>query len=287
MSKFQPSPEQQSIYDCMLDPTGPNILIQACAGSGKTTTLIEGLRLPCCAALDPRTFSIQTTVFLAFNKAIAEELSRRCPSGVQCSTFHSLGFRALLASLPRNRKPELRGNKVSKLCFNRLGEHPDVQPLIKLVSLLKSCWPRPSSVSELCSLHDLDFEKRSNADLAFSILDRSNEDLSTIDFDDMLYLPVLRNLEFQKADWLFVDEAQDTNDIQLEILDRMRGPRTRFVAVGDRHQAIYGFRGANADSMDRIRSRFQCTELPLSVSYRCSQSVVREAQKYLKQEIQN
>jgi superfamily I DNA/RNA helicase len=100
----------------------------------------------------------------------------------------------------------------------------------------------------------------------------------------MLYMPVMLGVSFDHYNYIFVDEAQDTNDIQLDILDRLRAPKSRFVAVGDPHQAIYGFRGANADSMSRIARRFSCDTYPLSVSYRCPKAVVREAQKFLKGE---
>jgi superfamily I DNA/RNA helicase len=97
----------------------------------------------------------------------------------------------------------------------------------------------------------------------------------------MLYMPVMYGIAFNHYNYIFVDEAQDTNDIQLEILSRLCAPRCRIVAVGDPHQAIYGFRGANADSMTRITERFSCKTFPLSVSYRCPKAVVKEAQRYL------
>jgi superfamily I DNA/RNA helicase len=57
-------------------------------------------------------------------------------------------------------------------------------------------------------------------------------------------------------------------------------PYGRLIAVGDPSQAIYGFRGADATAMTDMQREFNMTVLPLSVSYRCSQSVVKEAQKY-------
>jgi superfamily I DNA/RNA helicase len=50
------------------------------------------------------------------------------------------------------------------------------------------------------------------------------------------------------------------------------------VAVGDPRQAIYGFRGADSDSLNNIAKTFNCVNLPLSISYRCPKAVVREAQ---------
>src|SRR5215813_1506626 len=93
MSQFIPSPQQQAIFDQLklgLDGGG-NIIVDAKAGSGKTTTIVEGMNyIPKVGGL-----IMPKVVFLAFNKSIAETLGRRCPTGTICSTFHSLGFRAL------------------------------------------------------------------------------------------------------------------------------------------------------------------------------------------------
>jgi superfamily I DNA/RNA helicase len=116
------------------------------------------------------------------------------------------------------------------------------------------------------------------------------------DFDDMLYLCVKEGLILPKYDFIFVDEAQDTNAIQRAMLRKMlnvlpsnadeetqkKFKETRIIAVGDPAQAIYGFRGANSDSLDLIAKEFNCTKLPLTVSYRCPQAVVRYAQQWVK-----
>lgn len=51
----------------------------------------------------------------------------------------------------------------------------------------------------------------------------------------------------------------------------------RIIFVGDERQAIYGFAGADADSVARIKSEFNCTVMPLSVTYRCPKAIVAEA----------
>ena len=61
----------------------------------------------------------------------------------------------------------------------------------------------------------------------------------------------------------------------------MLKPGGRLVAVGDRHQAIYGFTGADADSMDLIAKDFAAAELPLTVTYRCPKAVVALAHQWV------
>lgn len=279
-----------------LNPWTKNLCISAVAGSGKTTTIVEGLKvLP---KTVPGGFLPPKTTFLAFNKAIAETLQQRVPRHVACSTFHSLGFRALKDSGQATRDTKVDGRKCAKLVFDRVGRDcPDVAAIIKLVSLCKSRWPAAQSsrdVEDLLDLHELSFDDpREAISTVLRVLEKSNSDLRTIDFDDMLWLPVLLGCRFSTQDYIFVDEAQDTNDIQLEILDRLQHPwvsnqpdeqysKTRLCFVGDPWQAIYGFRGANADSMSRITTRFSCKTLPLDVSYRCPKLIVQEAQRWMK-----
>jgi DNA helicase-2/ATP-dependent DNA helicase PcrA len=102
-----------------------------------------------------------------------------------------------------------------------------------------------------------------------------------LDFDDQLYLPLLFGLKIKKYDWVFLDEAQDTNPVRRALATRALAPQGRLGAVGDQHQAIYGFTGANADALDLIRDQFNCVELPLTVSYRCPRLVVEAAREFV------
>src|SRR5262249_45049744 len=52
-------------------------------------------------------------------------------------------------------------------------------------------------------------------------------------------------------------------------------------AVGDPHQAIYGFTGADNDSIDIIKQDFKAKEMPLTVTYRCPKLVVKMAQSWV------
>ena len=284
---FEPSPQQQAIFNEIAkglefcDMPFFNILVDAKAGSGKTTTIVESMRyIPRESLVPPR------TVFLAFNKSIADTLRSKCPPGVICSTFHSLGRRALVGSglVPPN--VQLDTNKARKLVWNAISDRddPDTRNICRLVSMAKTVAADVGEIDfeEVCYHHDIVLERPERGiNIVRSVVEATLQDTSSIDFDDMLYMPVMYNIAFDHYNYVFVDEAQDTNDIQLEILSRLCAPRCRFVAVGDPHQAIYGFRGANADSMSRISQRFGCKTYPLSVSYRCPKAVVREAQRYL------
>ncbi len=301
---FQITPQHADIFSAF-DAGETNIIIQSVAGSGKSSTCEQLMRrIP--LRRNPEDLLCVSGVYLAFNKTTADEFKTRVPAHLQSSTFHSLSFRALKQILPdRGRNVRVDGRKVSKLVWDSGCQQADVLPICRLVGLLKSV---PSSgaaghegvePSALAELHEISFsDEKAAFRIAASVLAKSDADLKVIDFDDMLRLAVLLDAPFDQMDYVFVDEAQDTNEIQLEILERLQKPKfvatypednwraglslTRFVFVGDPWQAIYGFRGANTDSMSRIASRFSCKSFPLSVSYRCPKAVVREAQKYMK-----
>lgn len=99
-----------------------------------------------------------------------------------------------------------------------------------------------------------------------------------IDFDDMIYMPLLQNVRMAQYDWVLVDEAQDSNPVRRAMVKRMLKPGGRAIFVGDDRQAIYGFTGADNDALDVISREFSTSELPLTVTYRCPKAVVALAQ---------
>ena len=103
-----------------------------------------------------------------------------------------------------------------------------------------------------------------------------------IDYEDMIYMPLVAQVYTWPQDWVLVDEAQDTNPARRAFVAKILKPTTgRSVWVGDPSQAIYGFTGADSDSLESIKKSFGAIELPLTVSYRCPKSVVRLAQTWV------
>jgi ATP-dependent exoDNAse (exonuclease V) beta subunit len=95
-------------------------------------------------------------------------------------------------------------------------------------------------------------------------------------------MPVLHNLPLlhpntgEKPDWAMVDECQDLCPTERLMVEKI-SPRT--ISVGDPNQSIYAFKGADPDSMAKLRNGLHADELPLSICYRCSKAVIAEAQK--------
>ena len=287
---FTPSPNQLAIFNFIQSGRG-SAIVAAVAGSGKTTTIVEALKY-----IPPT----QTVLFLAFNKSIAEELKTRVPCNVAASTFHSLGFSALKRVPNFKGKDEarkvdliLRDTIFGQPYFNKKKYDLYANFIRRLVSFAKGAIglgalerDLPELWLQIVESQEMYVEEEEGASIEEGIklaqltLAESIKSDALVDFDDMLYLPLLRSARFNLYDYIFVDEAQDTNAIQREILRRCGKPSTRFIFVGDESQAIYGFRGADADAMQLLQEQFKATTLPLDVCYRCASAIVREAQKY-------
>lgn len=285
---FTPSPEQQIFLDWISNGRGSAVL-EAVAGAGKTTTLVEGVKL------------MKGSVFLgAYNKKMADELKERIAGmpGKMAGTFHSAGFSAIRRSVDNVEidDKKVRGI-VEKIVENTSLDEPEfLTAVCKLVSLAKQTGfyvdklvPRVEHRywMELVMRFDVADSLPEDADLdvlcttADRVLRVSNEQKSVIDFDDMVYLPLLRNLRMFRNDWVLVDEAQDTNAVRRELAARMLKPGGRLIAVGDPHQAIYGFTGADGQSLEMIKQKFNAITLHLTVSWRCPKAVVAVAREYV------
>ncbi len=104
----------------------------------------------------------------------------------------------------------------------------------------------------------------------------------------MTYLDLLENAcELLKEDghfapdWIIVDEVQDSDDIQLKLLDCMKMEHTHLFAVGDPNQVIYSWRGSALNVFYTLRSRYQAKELTLPINYRSSGSILEAARFFL------
>jgi superfamily I DNA/RNA helicase len=113
---------------------------------------------------------------------------------------------------------------------------------------------------------------------SIKLLKASNARTNSIDFDDMIYLPLLLNLKIPAYDNVLLDEAQDINATRRELAFRSIKPGGRLIAVGDPNQAIYGFTGADPRSLARITRRANADTYPLTICWRCDAEIIKSAQ---------
>lgn len=270
------SKEQNKIEEFLLSDDS-SLIIQALAGSGKTTTLIKVV-LP---SLLKKGVFIEDILVLMFSKNVNVEFEKRLKEEglpVRSATFHSAGL-----SLLKNSFGTQVDFKKCKRLSKELGIESDnvskLSSFCKIYGLgaIAGLKINSSNISKVADRHLIEVD---DAEIyqCEQLLFASLKDTKFCDFDDMIWLPVFHNLKCD-YNYVVVDECQDNSDLRNEFIKKCCGD-CKLIAVGDRHQSIFSFAGSNNDSMDELKSYFKAKELPLTTTYRCSKNVTNFAKKW-------
>ena len=231
--------------------------VNAFAGSGKTTTLVELAK----RNKDKR------FLFLVFNRAVKEELSRKLPLNAVVYTVHGLAYKYL--------RGKIKGKIVSRRDFTdavinllNLPERDYFYGKFLTDFLEAYCNSEYGKLSEevIEKILLLNYEIRKRALAIFGekfkenreeLIGRLLEDLKyiiyavnkgSLPFTHDLYLKIFHLIwekwreDFEVFDAVVVDEGQDLNGVQKDLFVSL--PIAKRVIVGDRNQSIYGWRGA-------------------------------------------
>lgn len=291
-TEFKASLFQQGIFDWIRNGRGDGI-VNAVAGSGKTTTLVQSSKLLFGDAL-----------FVAFSKEIQLTLQGRIQgSGMISRTVHSIGYQALRSYIKVPLKDPTRNkDKINKLARRWLDDHAELfkdyehkervdfpDTLTKLCNMARVCLSDPRNIRELESVawkFGIDAYADELYDGVLPILKDAAwlaQDEGVVDFTDYIWLPWYWDLPVQQYSWVFVDECQDLSAAQLDLVLKCRAKGGRMLFVGDPHQAIFGFAGADCESYWKIKTTTNAQELPLSVCYRCPSDVLKLAREIVPQ----
>lgn len=227
----------------------------------------------------------KSATFLAFNVKIKDELNDRLPAGYSAINSHSLGNR-LLKTVNKSTRVDYKKwqtlceQVVNDLHFRTEETYNARRMLESLCSKVMLTQTDPKDIDAVLAVAE-HFRIGSEDDPArthriASVVDRTIskaisiwEKTGEINFDEMIYLPVVKQLQPPQFKWVFTDECQDLNILQQEIAFRSCAPGGRMIFVGDVRQAIYGFAGADTVGFQRIIERTSAKVLPLNVCYRC------------------
>lgn len=273
--------DQQEAFWATLETSEANVMLVARAGAGKSFSAKEGMKR--LLEADP----IARLAYVAFNRSIADEFQVGLPPGATATTMHSAGYAALRSALPNLGSPDR--NKVYRFVDHVFPRRDKITRQAKmatarLVGLCKGHLlndPTDDDLTCLSASHGVNIPKGFSEyvfEAVPSILDATLADTSTIDFNDMIWMPVRMGLSFPALDALFVDEAQDLDACQHALVMAM-SDQGRMIVIGDPRQAIYGFRGADTRSMATLGSHLSgsgrgLVELPLTKTRRCPSSHV-------------
>lgn len=291
INRVAPSIKQQAIYD-LFHNTNYNIIINAVAGSGKTTTLMQLLEQ-----------INEKALFLAFNKSIQTEIQEKIDSrGLKMGkalTMHALGLLAI-----RNWKTtRINNSKNYELVRKLQDDFPEHfgRRKMRWEDKLRASFTLMdmNDVSRMFLTDDYETVVEAMVSIDKSVYEfpgikevweqmltyryaAYEENTVEVDFQDMIFLAAHKNLEIPlEPTYLFIDECQDLNLAQHKMINNFieQGTIRKWVAVGDKNQAIYGFSGASGESFNMFLDKGNVRQMPLDMCYRCPRSVVTEANK--------
>lgn len=277
---FTPTDEQTRAVDRF--HTGDHMALQAGAGTGKTSTLAllaKGTR--------------RRGRYIAYNRAIARDATTRFPSTVTCKTAHALAYAAIghryARRLDAPRRPAWKtGQDLGITKPVRIAGH-DLMPTTLSNTVVRTvtrfCHSADTTITDhhVLPLRGLDSPTAHSqltaivlpfARKAWEDLQRSDDGVVRFDPDHFLKIWSLTNPRIP-ADYLLLDEAQDTNPVVEHVFNSQRD-HAQLVLVGDSAQAIYHWRGAKD-----VMTGFDGTHLTLSQSFRFGPHLAREANRWL------
>lgn len=277
---------QKDIFDYIEHGQG-HLVVEAAAGSGKTFTLIK------CLELIPNDKRILLT---AFNKDIVNELKKKAKEfpNVECKTLHGLGMLMVMKNVDEmSPVPEIfkyssqfysNPSAYTKINLFRLKKHDRktyMDNVKKYVDFARYfLCQTPKDLDEIEKAYEIE-TVADEKEVAMKLLEWGKSNLKTMDYTDMIWLPNVLNLKpiGLQYDYIMVDECQDMNKAERELVLKCFKMGTRMVSVGDENQLIYQFSGSDKDSLNTLKNLPNTKCLPLSISYRCADSIVEYAQR--------
>lgn len=276
LEDFHPDTEEQAQ---LTNYTGKKLVVVAFAGSGKTTTLIKyAIKNPSLRIL-----------YIAYNKAIADESTEKFPSNVTCMTAHSLAYHGLGKEYRDKLQNNLRLNdiidlfgldkhkegvyefagQISTAINNFLGsadQKPDVWHLPEFGQKISFSPPWKEKARHQLFLVNEVWNKMKDLDSPFPI---------THDGYLKLYQLSKPNLALRFGA-ILLDEAQDTTPVVASLVMEQD---LATILVGDPHQQIYRWRGAD----NALHSEYTTTadRLYLTNSFRFGPQVAMVANALL------
>lgn len=280
MPSRRPTPEQDAAIAAFRG--GADLVLQAGAGTGKTTTLTM---LGKATRWQGR--------YIAFNKAIATEAEKKFGGNVRCSTAHKLAFKAVghrfaeRLGLPRMSTAKLAQllGITSQVTIGARNLKPMSLCSIARETVLQYCY----SADDVLDRHHVRWQKGITTEhehdqlteLVLPIAEKMWADLQTPDRGRVPFKPdhFLKMWALARprihGEFLLLDEAQDTNPA-VEQVFLAQGTHAQLVMVGDSAQAIYGWRGARD-----VMTGFAGRQLALSHSFRFGPAIAGEANRWL------
>ena len=284
--EFTSSEYQKAVFEKILHGTG-NLVINASAGSAKTTTIENCLRF---IPDDKR------KLFLAFNVAIVQKLKKEVieSDSIEIMTFHGLGVRVL-------RENGFEFKEVDDYKYVRyVKQHIDeitvykehaslreygltyIENILSMINYARYYDAlRVRDIKKVADIYGI-VPVRDEFEVVRQVLIWGKDQTEIIDHTDMIWLPCVHNLTTKRYifDYVFIDEAQDTTIAHQLLVDKTFGRGCRFVAVGDVRQQINVWCGATERALNNYQNRPNTERKNLTITYWCPKLVVEMAKEF-------
>lgn len=260
--------EQKAIVDSFA--TGASLRVIAYAGTGKTYTLKQM----------SQTVPRLSGTYLAFNKSIAVEASKKFGPRVDCRTAHSMAWRTVASNkMPVDKMTTALNNRVVRQALREGSLSGERMAPLVAATIRRYCHSS-KAVMDISHVPKLQEEALPEM-LAYILTDAQNiwdrarnpKDSMPLGHDGYLKLWALGRPKIQ-SDYLMVDEAQDLNPVLVQVIRRQE---CQTILVGDPYQQIYAWRGA-VDALDRSPGE----RLRLTQSFRFGENIATFATSLLR-----
>lgn len=274
--------QQQAVIEAIVS-TQDNIMGNAYAGTGKTTTLQAAIDLMIAGGKRPR------YVYTTFTSMPIKQMQQR---GYTAYTLNKIGNDILRAHFGASYKLDqwqdysiarevLRFTGLSREDFKEA-----TSTMVRMMSLCRSLLINWNNDEQMRDELGVMFDERFDPLLALlpdamrKVMDKISR--GSITLGDQIFAPVILELPTIAAheyDMLIVDEAQDLSPLMRAMLD-MLGNRARIVGMGDERQAIMAFAGADQHAFSKLIDAYDMRIMPLSHSFRFGQVIADHVQRY-------
>lgn len=265
---------------------GP-LLILAGAGSGKTKTITSRLAY----LLDTVGIPASQTLTLTFTNKAAKEMRERAMGLITQNsfppllcTFHKFGLLFLkfhIHLLGRSNNFVVIDTDDKKKILKKINAELPTALIASEISRYKNSMIDPQEAYSQAELTNYKNIAKIYEEYEAYLLKNN-----LVDFDDLLCLtfkllddnPPLCIQTSQKYRYIMIDEYQDTNELQLRLLQKLCTSHNNLCVVGDDDQSIYGWRGAHVRNILEFDQDFSdANVIKLEYNYRSTQPILTVA----------
>lgn len=269
------------------------VRVIAGAGSGKTRVLVQRMLW----LMKVEGLPAQALLALTFTNKAAREMQQRLEVGVQSrlpdlwmGTFHGICYRILRRHAEKMgwikdfvvMDSEDQLSFIRRLMRDNLWSDDTIsaQDLRNYINKQKEQGLRANAVvvksAQAVVMRDFyqQYEYRS-------------KEQGRMDFAELQLLTVellqshdnVRESFRRRFEAILVDEFQDTNGLQMQLIELLLSPSSRLFVVGDDDQSIYSWRGARVENMLELEQRFpqKVATVRLEQNYRSTQTILEAA----------